>query len=98
MYREMTGKYSEQGPVFKCLNGLYKESASPCPRSALEVLLGHDGDPERRDDEGEQLPLDLDFIHDHEYRAGHGPKLYAVFNGEVPGLYDKYVCYWNSVR
>lgn len=53
----------------------------------------HDSDSENHDDEGEQLPLDLDFVHDQEYRPGHGPKLYAVFNGNAPGLYDKYVFY-----
>ena len=39
---------------------------------------------------GEQIPVDLT-VQDVEPPIGTGPKLYAIFNGPQPGLYDKYV-------
>ena len=39
---------------------------------------------------GEEIPVDLS-VQDVEPPIGTGPKLYAIFNGLRPGLYDKYV-------
>ncbi|KZV59713.1 hypothetical protein PENSPDRAFT_694905 [Peniophora sp. CONT] len=68
----------------------HQHDAAPGP---IEV---HDSDSDL-DDDGERLPLDIHVIHDREYRLGQGPKLYAVYDGTAPGLYDKIGAMYQSM-